>query len=103
MNGAKLSKLDVDSDRLRIFGIVLSRLEIGAVRVRRSGTRQGCFDGLTGGSHYANFETGHRDFVGGFDDGVFRIRIELRVGLLEKGIGQLTWLGVGAVIDKLAN
>ena len=40
-------------------------------------------------------ETGHGDCVAGFRDGVLGIGIELRVGLLEKRVGQLAWLALG--------
>src|ERR1700723_3834213 len=103
MNGAKLSKGDINPDRLRVFGVILSRLEIGAIRIWHAGAWQRRLDCLTGGSHYVHVETRHGDLVTRFDDGVLRLGIKLRISILEEGVGSFAGLDVWAVVDELAD
>src|ERR1700730_4511355 len=100
MNGAEFSKAHVDANRLGILGIVFSWFEIGAIRIRPSGTRQRTLDRFTSGRNNANVETSEGDLVARFHDGVLGVGIKLRVCFLEKCIGGLTRLNVGSVVDK---
>src|SRR5437867_2519895 len=103
MNRAKFSERHVGSDGLRIFGIVLSGFEVGAIRIRPARAGQRRLDRFTSRSHYSNIETGHGNLVAGFRDGVLRLGVKRRINLLQKLVGSSAGLNVRAMIDELAN
>src|SRR6266481_7893845 len=103
MNGAELSKGDVSPDGLRILGIVLAGLEIGAVWIRGAGAGQRRLDRLTSGRHDTNIETGHGNLVAWLRDRVFGLGIKERIRFLEKLIGSSGRLNVRTMIDEFAN
>ena len=103
MHRAKFPERNVDPDRLRVLGVVVARLEIGAIRIRlaRAGKRR--LNRLARRGDDAHIETRHRNPVAGFDDSVLCLGVERRVRLRQKRVGSFARLDVGAVIDELAN
>ena len=73
MDCAKFAERDVNAHRLGIFGIVLARLEIGAIWIRRTGAGQRGLDGLSGRGHHAYVQTCDRNLVTRLCDGVLAI------------------------------
>src|SRR6266568_5314090 len=103
MDRTEFSESDIRPDRLRIFRIVLTRLEIDTVWISGSRTRQGVLDHLARGRHNPRVESCNGDLVARVRDRMFALRHNLWIGLFKKVVGQLARLNVRAVIDKFPN
>ena len=84
VSGAEFAEGDVDADRLRVLGIVVSRLEIGAVGIGLAGAGQRGLDHLAGGGDHEHIDAGQANFVAGLGDGVLGVGVgdDLRIGFL---------------------
>src|SRR5881628_2920111 len=100
MDRAEFSKRHVSADRLWIFRVVLTRLEVGAIRVSPTGSRQRVPDHLPRRGHNARIKTSDRKFIPGFRNGMFPLGHNYRVCLFQKVVRQLTRLNVRTVIDE---
>src|SRR2546427_6842840 len=103
MDRAEFSKRNVSADRLWIFRVVLTRLEVGAIRVSRTRSRQRVLDHLAGGGHNARIKTSYRKFIPRFRNGMFALGHNYRICLFQKVVRQLTRLNVRTVIDEFPN
>src|SRR5438093_12342047 len=103
MNRAEFAECNVSADRLWIFRVVLTWLEISAVRVSSTSPRQRVLDHLAGRGHNPRIKTRDRHFIPGFRNRMFALRHNYRICLFEKLVGQLGRLNVRAVIDEFTN
>src|SRR5262249_51162938 len=103
MKGAKLSEGDMNSNRLGILRIVLSRLEFSTIGIRFAGARKRTLDRLAGRGHYTRIETGNSDLVTGFRYRVLCLAVKLRIRVLQKGVGCGSRLSVCSMVDVLTD
>src|SRR5215471_15390493 len=101
MDRAEFSKRDMDPHGLRIFRVVIARLEGGAIRIGRPGAGQRGLNCLTGGGHDSNVQPCDRDFVAGLHTRVLAFGTKLGINLLEEMVSRLPGLRIGTVIYEL--
>ncbi len=101
MQRAEFSELDVDADRHRVLGIVVARLEAGAIRIGRARAGKRGLYGRAGGGHHPHLDARDRDPVARLHDRVSRLGVELRVRFRNKVIGRRRGLNVRPMIDEM--
>src|SRR5215510_13229712 len=103
MDCSKFSESNMNSNRLGVLRIVLSGLEFGTIRIGFAAAGKRSLDGLTGRRHHKRVEAGKTDLVTGFRHCMFCLAVQLRIRVLQKGIGCGSRLSVCSVVDELTD
>src|SRR5579864_1672278 len=101
MNGPKFAKRNVGPDRLRVLGVVLSRLVTGAIGIAFALAAERSFEHLSGGRYHYPIQTSHGDCIAGLYYPVRGVGIKRGVGLLQKLVGRWCGLYVRSMVDEL--
>ena len=99
---AELAERDQAADRLAVLveRIRVLGLEVGAAGIRLAAAGKRRLDRLAAGRHDAPVQSGDRQLVAGFDDGVLGLSVELGVSRLKAG-DLLALLAARTVIDEV--
>src|SRR5579872_2903074 len=81
--------------------ILFLELEIGAVRVRLSGSGKRLGDHLSRRANKAPVQSSNRELIAGFCDHVPGLTVKLGISCLQKCIGSCVGLNVRAMVDEI--